>query len=68
MIVWIVGRVKDEESLVWDFQGVFTTEDAAVNACRDISYFVGPATLDEVLPHSTMDWPDSYRPQATATL
>lgn len=58
-VCWIVGQHVGD---TWDFQGVFATEDLAVAACTHPSYFVGPATLNEALPHETSDWPGSYYP------
>jgi hypothetical protein len=67
--LWIVGqtRTSDEESaLEWDFQGVFSTEERAVAACRDSSYFVAPATLDKELPNDMLVWEGTYYPKASA--
>ena len=53
--LWIVGRYKQGEpgSIVWDFQGIFDSEAKAIAACRDWTYFVGPVTVNELLPHET---------------
>lgn len=66
---WIVGQaVKDEhgsyENGAWLFQGVFSTEGAALAACRGQQYFIGPAVMDEVLPDEVTDWAGSYYPWA----
>jgi hypothetical protein len=68
---WIVGRhLKGAEDLetgehlvAWDFQGVFTSEDLAVAACRDDRYFVAPAKMNQQLPHDTAEWPGCYYPK-----
>lgn len=64
--LFIVGRVTsapDTQPPTWEFQGVFSTEEQAVSACRDFTYFLGPATLDESLPHETMpEWPGARFP------
>ena len=57
--LYIVGRITEHS---WDFQGVFSTEGNARNACRDESYFVGPCLLNEELPHETEEWPGIYFP------
>lgn len=52
--VWICGQRTEEWSETgtpWDFQGVFTDESKAVNACRDETYFIFPATMNAELPH-----------------
>lgn len=69
---WIVGRhledAEDAESgerlVAWDFQGVFSSEDLAVAACRDDRYFVAPAKMNQQLPHDAADWPGCYYPKA----
>lgn len=61
--VWITGKVKSEEEyLHWEFQGVFTTEEAAVAACVTDLHFVGPAILDNRLPEDNAKWEGSYYP------
>lgn len=60
--VFIVGRIDGNGS--WDFQGVFETEQLAIAACRDETYFIGPAIVNEVLGHDTEDWPGAYSPKA----
>jgi len=58
--LWIVGRVTELGD--WQFQGVFDTEEAAVAACKDETWFVGPVALNEELPEEAMDWPGAYFP------
>lgn len=62
--MWIVGRfiVETEKGIVWEFQGIFDNEEEAAKACRTRSYFIGPAVLNESLPHETMEWPGCYYP------
>ena len=64
MKLWIVGKWRSEETenSVWDFQGVFSSEKRAVAACRSWRYFVGPATLDRMLPDITVHWEDGFCP------
>ena len=62
--VWIVGRWVADEN--WQFQGVFLTKDEAVAACRDSSYFVGPAVMGQSVPHEKVSWPDSFYPLVEA--
>ena len=62
--VWIVGRNKGGGA--WDFRGVFCTEAAALRACRDQTYFVGPALMDEEIQNETQpEWPGAYCPGET---
>ncbi len=47
--VFIVGKNKPGKDC-WEFQGVFSTEEKALNACKGHrDYFVGPAIMDEVV-------------------
>lgn len=64
MKLWIVGRAMG--SGAWDFQGVFSSQALAFAACRDETYFVGEATLDEQIPHEREDWPVACYPLAPA--
>lgn len=66
--MFVVGRVHVASPGVWDFQGVFSTEEAAAQACRDYTYFVGPAQVDTPLPHTTMpEWPGAFFPVPVPT-
>jgi hypothetical protein len=62
--VWICGRCLDQtpEGIVWELQGVFTTEQSAADTCADETYFVGPETLDVALPAETTLWQGAYYP------
>jgi hypothetical protein len=60
--LWIVGQVYDINTTSWVFQGVFDSEEKAIAACRDKTYFVGPATLNESLPHEDFSWVEAYYP------
>ena len=51
--LWICGQLKgewEETGSIWEFQGVFSSEEKAHNACRNENYFIFPAKLDEELP------------------
>ena len=56
MKLWIVGQVF-EGGIEWEFQGVFDDFAKAEAACRDGSYFICTATLNESLPHESVPWP-----------
>jgi hypothetical protein len=64
--VWVCGRIVSEtpDGSVWECQGVFTAEQAARDACRDETYFIGPETLNVVLPAETLEWERAYFPLA----
>lgn len=61
--IFVVGQLFEEEGKQWEFQGVFSTKELAEAACRDWTYFVGSAVLDQELPHGTTEeWPGAYFP------
>jgi hypothetical protein len=63
--LWICGRLThgyQESGSPWEFQGVFSSEEKAVEACRDWSYFIFTAALDEALPHETCFPKQCYYP------
>ncbi len=69
--LWIVGKMNPEdaqksdvEGRRWEFQGVFSTEVAAVSACSSAFHFVGPATLNRQLPDELIPWNGAYYPKA----
>jgi len=45
------------------FQGVFDSEDNAINACRTELYCVCPATLNESLPNELTTWEGAWYPR-----
>jgi hypothetical protein len=58
---WICGkRINDLGA--WEFQGVFTTEDLASEACVNRSYFIGPVLLNKQYPDGSAEWPGAYFP------
>ena len=66
MKLWIAGQVRsreDAEEKRWEFQGVFDTEQLAVDACKGELYFIAPVQLNEELPHETLLMPGCYYPQ-----
>ncbi len=62
--VWICGKhiSHDDNGTVWDFQGVFSTEEQAISACKDDNYFIGPTEMNVVLPEEKIIWPGCYYP------
>ena len=64
MELWIVGQYKGtgEAGDAWEFQGVFSSKEQAVQECRNKSYFIAPATLNESFGDATEDWPGCYYP------
>ena len=56
--VYNTGNPKVGETVFADvtFIGVFATEEEAVAACRDKSYFIGPTIFGESWGHEKEDW------------
>jgi hypothetical protein len=67
--LWIVGQYRSGEDLnaVWDFQGVFSSREKAIAACRDRNYFIAPATLDAALRHEPFEWEGCEYPLCEST-
>jgi hypothetical protein len=54
---WLCGQLKGDWNItgsIWEFQGIFDSEEKAAAACRDQNYFIMPVTLNEELPHTTV--------------
>lgn len=62
MKLWIVGKALSEDGKHWAFVGVFDTEQAATEACKDWRFWIGPVELNSKLPARDIVWPDSYSP------
>jgi len=64
MKLWIVGKILNPDTGcdIWEFCGVFDTEEKAVAICKTEDYFVGPADLNFIVPDPTVDWPNAYFP------
>jgi hypothetical protein len=63
MEVWVVGKLLSRDQRHWEFCGVFSSEQRALEACTTGQHFLGPATLDQRLPDETGEWPGAYYPE-----
>lgn len=65
---WIVGKTNPDKEGVWTFDGLFETEELAVEHCTDWYQWVGPVHLNEYVGgvHENRPWPDAYFPLAKA--
>lgn len=65
-MVWIVLRVNAQIGELSDveFMGVFSTEQAAVDICKDETYCVCPAVLDQQIADERTPWEGAYFPLA----
>lgn len=60
--LWIVGHLLDNDGR-WSFQGAFTDEQLAADACINAEFFIAPAMLNESLPAADGQWPGLYFPK-----
>lgn len=60
--LWIVGQ-NVFDSHVWEFQGVFDSEERAIAACHGPTYWISPCKLNEELPKDSMSLPGTYFPK-----
>ena len=60
--VWIVGLYLDCEACEerWLIQGVYTSGEKAIEACKNRHYFIGTRNLDE--DSKSIKWEDCYYP------
>jgi hypothetical protein len=63
MKVWVVNRNVGRNGLDWEFCGVFSTKDKALEACLNDDYWIGPAYLDEFDDtEETINWVGAWYP------
>jgi hypothetical protein len=68
-VLWLSGQHRGErdDGCVWDFQGIFTTRERAVHACRNENYFIAPILVDYAVPDASVPFSDAYYPLAKTT-
>lgn len=64
-IVWIVGKYIKEykEGPVWDLQGIYDTEQKAVDNCTKDNYFVGTMEMNAPISDGPAGVPDLRYPR-----
>ncbi len=62
--LWIVGEVTSLD--YWKFKGVFSTEQLAIEVCKDSTYFVYAVTLNKFLLHNFPEWVSAFFPLANS--
>ena len=63
--VWICGQLIgewEETGSKWSFQGVFTSKELAITACKNERYFIFSAEINEELPSENLLPPDGQYP------
>ena len=64
--LWIVGKFVKPSPMgsVWDFQGIFDSENKAIKACISKDYFYASVELNKTIPDESVEW-DVIYPQLT---
>jgi len=57
--LWLCGQYRSGElpNVIWDFQGLFSTKEKAIEACENRNYFIVPVKVDEAAPSESTEWP-----------
>jgi hypothetical protein len=57
--LWLCGQYRsgDVPNVVWDLQGIFSTKERAISACKNRHYFIAPIKVDEEAPDETETMP-----------
>jgi len=57
MNFFLVLQYKPKKDDKWDYevQGIFSTKEKAIKACRDRNYSIMSLELDKSLPHKTIN-------------
>lgn len=64
MDLWLTGQFKAEtdKGSVWEFQGIFSTQELAEKACINNNCFVARVELNVSGPEETRIFQDMYYP------
>jgi hypothetical protein len=66
-MIYVIGKstAATKKGVVWELQGVFTSQEAAEAACEGHpDYWIGPIEADLLLSDEHTAWPDVYFPKA----
>jgi len=57
--LFLVGKYWSGKipNVVWEFMGIFSSKDIALEVCKDEYYFIAPVNLDTTVPEKTMEFP-----------
>lgn len=68
MELWVVGKyieivyTRNIEGIVWEFGGIFSDKQKAINACTNKDMFIGPAILDYAVASVSEVWKGCWYP------
>ena len=60
---WDFRKVEWKNDYAWEVNGIFESEEKAVDVCRDENYFVMPLELNKSLPHEKVEIDRAYYPK-----
>lgn len=65
-IKWLCLKIDKNKNgtMTISVQGIFSTEQNAINACKDMNYFIGPLEEDVEIVEDLTGWTGSYFPRA----
>lgn len=62
--LWLVGQAyTDYHPQAWEFVGVFSTKEKAIEVCKTDRYFIAPIELDAAAPDETTILPNCFFPK-----
>ena len=65
--MYLVGQYHShciDHGTVWSFQGIFTSVELAVAACRNANYFYVPVKLNVECPDEIVEFQDCVYPHS----
>jgi hypothetical protein len=69
MTLWICCKGGYEGGPCWELQGIFDTQERAVEACKGDEFWIGEVELNREFPVERCDWPGiRYYPTITDAL
>ena len=63
---WLCGQIREATRIrnrsIWDLVGVFDSEEKAIKACRNETYFIYPIELNKQYPDEEVVPKGAYYP------
>ncbi|MEM5878760.1 MAG: hypothetical protein QXF12_07840 [Candidatus Aenigmatarchaeota archaeon] len=65
-IKWLVLKIEQNQNGTEKIGivGIFSTQEKAATACKDVNYLIGPLIEDQAIEEDTKVWQGSYYPIA----
>ena len=60
--IWICGRMDPALQCGWEVVGAYDSEQKAIDACKDATFFIGPQVMNQTNPEAPTSWPGCYYP------